>query len=642
MDRLKENLDRFFWINYFLMLVSLLGFLFMIPFQSLPEFLFAVAVLISYAVIYLIPAGLLITLSRWISGRTGLVQYLFARGAVYAIAVVSLSLTHLLVVIDHFIFRMYSFHMNGFVWNIILTKGGIDSMAAGPWTMVIFFLIVGGVLLAETAILMACMRLKMKFFPRKPIWRKAAIAVLVLCICMQAIGYGLSSFNGYTPVLISAGYFPMYMPVTFRGQLEKLGFTPQRNTELTIQSQDSMRMNYPLHKLKRSENPTRYNIVWLVAESLSAPMLTEEIMPATWAFSQQSAHFLDHYSGGNGTRMAVFSMFYGLYGNYWFTCLNEQRSPVLMDLLQNDGYQIELFTSAAFTYPEFDKTTFARIPREHMHEGAASQGWQSDRINVSLILDFVDKRDRSRPFMTFLFFESPHAPYTFPPETVIREDYLEDFNYATTDIEKNIVQIKNRYINSCRHLDTQIERILDYLKAESLLDSTIVLITGDHGQEFMEHGKWGHNSAFTEEQIRVPLVIWVPGMKPMEIDRMTSHLDLPATVLKQLGVTNPPSDYSLGYDLFGNRKRSFTVVADWSNLCYLDADCKVTLPLKSLMFATNKITKLNDEPAENPARLFSEKKDSLLRVMKDSTAFSSKRKKGAEDPSASASAVVKK
>ena len=297
-----------------------------------------------------------------------------------------------------------------------------------------------------------------------------------------------------------------------------------------------------------------------------------------------------------------------------------------MDLLRSDNYQIDLFTSAAFTYPEFDRTVFSHVPKEHMREGTCPQGWQSDRKNVSMILDCLEKRDSSRPFMMFMFFESPHAPYNFPPESVIRPNYLQNFNYASTDIAANIVAIKDRYINSCRHLDTQIQRILAYLEEKKLRDSTIVIITGDHGEEFMEHGKWGHNSAYTQQQTRVPMVLWVPGQKPMQVDRMTSHLDIPATVLNQLGVINPPSDYSLGYDLLGQQERQFNVVADWNSLCYIDADCKIVLPVKGGSFSSNKITTKDDVLVENPDSILAQKRDKLLGVLKDSAHFVSGRK----------------
>lgn len=75
-------------------------------------------------------------------------------------------------------------------------------------------------------------------------------------------------------------------------------------------------------------------------------------------------------------------------------------------------------------------------------------------------------------------------------------------NYARMDLENDITLIKNRYINSCHHLDSQLGRIIHYLESNQLLEKTIVIITGDHGEEFMEKGHWGHNSAYTEEQIR--------------------------------------------------------------------------------------------------------------------------------------------
>lgn len=627
MTQLKENIDRLFTFNYLLMIVNLLGFVFMVHFNDLIEIVFILAVLLCYAFIYIVPAGLLINLSQWLCRILGQSHRRFAKGLVYTIAVLSLSVTHLFIFTDQFIYRMYSFHINGFVWNLILTKGGIESLAADNSTIVVYFLIIGFILLLEICTLYAIMRFDIRFFSKKPIWRKLALAFLVLCFLLQGIGYSICSFNGYTHVLVSAEVFPAYIPITFQGYFKKAGFEPKRKNELTLKYQDSLGLNYPLNEIVQEQSHPQYNIVWMVAESLAAPMLTEEIMPATWTFSQKSNHYMNHYSGGNGTRMAVFTMFYGLYGNYWFPFMNEQRPPVLIKLLMDNHYQIELFTSAAFTYPEFDKTVFARVSKEHLHEGASGlDGWENDRINVSSIIDFLEKRDHSKPFMTFMFFESPHAPYNFPPESVIRPDYLKDFNYATTNIKKNIMQIKNRYINSCRHLDTQIERVLKSLDENSLLDSTIVIITGDHGQEFMEHGKWGHNSAFTEEQIRVPLILRVPGQNPQHITRMTSHLDLPATVLNQLGVTNPPNDYSLGYDLLGSQQRSFNVVADWGSLCYMDADCKVTLPLKSLSFSSNKITTLKDEPVDDPEDTLSQKNSNLMQVMKDSSVFISKGK----------------
>ena len=624
-EQTKERLNKFFIANYLLMVLSLCAYLTACKVGNPLVWFFLLAALFCYAFFYLIPAGLLIGITELLVGRTGAVKYLFGRAALYTIAIAAMSATQLFIFVDHAIYKLYSFHMNGFVWNIIFTKGGIDSLAAGSSAMIAFVLIIAAIIAVEIFLLLFVAKLQWRFmqggFFRMAQRFKLKYVIIAVLFGAQGVVYGFSSFKAYSPVIVNAYVFPYYQPVTSQGLFKKLGFKPARTSGITLKNQESLRLSYPLKELQLRQDRPKYNIVWLTAESLSAPMLTEEIMPATWEFSKKSCRFNQHYSGGNGTRMAVFSMFYGLYGNYWFNFLAEQKPPVLMDLLRSDNYQIDLFTSAAFTYPEFDKTVFSYAPKEHMREGACPQGWQSDRENVSMILDCVEKRDINKPFMIFMFFESPHAPYNFPPESVIRPDYLKNFNYATTDIAANIVAIKDRYINSCRHLDTQIQRILACLEEKKLLDSTIVIITGDHGQEFMEHGKWGHNSDYTQQQTRVPLVLWVPGQKPMQVDRMTSHLDLPATVLNQLGVMNPPSDYSLGYDLLGQQERQFSVVADWDSLCYIDDDCKIILPVKGGAFNTNKITTKDDVLIENHDATLSQKRDKLLGVLKESARF---------------------
>lgn len=106
----------------------------------------------------------MITLSRWICQISGNSQRPFARGLVYAVAIASLSLTHLFIFTDQFIYKMYSFHMNGFVWNIILTKGGIESLAAGTSTVVIYFVIIAVILLLELTALFVIMRFDVRFF----------------------------------------------------------------------------------------------------------------------------------------------------------------------------------------------------------------------------------------------------------------------------------------------------------------------------------------------------------------------------------------------------------------------------------------------------------------------------------------------
>jgi membrane-anchored protein YejM (alkaline phosphatase superfamily) len=322
--------------------------------------------------------------------------------------------------------------------------------------------------------------------------------------------------------------------------------------------------------------------------------------------------------------MGLFSMWYGLYGPYWFDFLNARRGPVIMDVLQRQNYQMSMYTSAKFSYPEFDKTIFASVPRDFLHENNEGPGWQRDRNNVSDLLKFIEARDKTRPFMTFMFFESPHARYYFPEDSILRQDYLRDFNYATMDLDKDIQLIKNRYVNSCHHLDSQFSRIIEYLKKEDLLRTTIVIITGDHGEEFMEKGRWGHGSAFVEEQIRTPFILWIPGTGSGPIKKMTSHLDIVPTLLPFFGVRNRSDDYSRGYNLLNEQKRSHTIISDWSSICYVDSHYKKSIPLQASGAFKSQLSTKDDVPLPSDVDFMKSHKKILGKLMQELRMFKHK------------------
>ncbi|MEF8769653.1 sulfatase-like hydrolase/transferase [Candidatus Accumulibacter contiguus] len=96
---------------------------------------------------------------------------------------------------------------------------------------------------------------------------------------------------------------------------------------------------------------------------------------------------------------------------------------------------------------------------------------------------------------------------------------------------------------------SQIGRVIAHLRARKLLDDTIVIVLGDHGEEFMERKRWGHAADFNRFQTSTPAVFWVPGQKARTISGISSHLDIPATLMPLLGVQEPAGDYSLGQDL---------------------------------------------------------------------------------------------
>ena len=623
-------LNHFFFLSYLVILMVAAPYLKRTAlFETAPAAIYVLAVYLSYGFIYLLPA-LLITkfahlILSWSNKRRNLSPA--AARMVDTLAITLTATTTILIFVDAKIFDIFGFHINGFVWNLVTTPGGIESMGGDNAAMVLFALIILGFILIQIVL---CRGLHLISTSKTFAWicrpRKLyryLLLIFFLCTAGERITYGISFYKGYSPVLISAQAFPGYLPFLFSDVVRKFGIRDDSGDDLKVELSDTA-LNYPLKKLQFATPGQSPNIVWLVAESWRWDMLDPQITPAVWEFARRSHNFRNHYSGGNGTRMGLFSMFYGLYGSYWFDFLHTRRSPVLMDVLRQRMYQMSMYTSARFSYPEFDKTIFESISRESLHENHTGQGWPRDRQNVTDLIHFIKQRNPKQPFMTFMFFESPHARYYFPEDSIIRKKYLQEFNYATMNLEKDIGLIKNRYINSCHHLDSQFARIINFLERNDLLKNTVVILTGDHGEEFMEKGRWGHGSTFAEEQIRTPLILWIPGTGSGPVEKMTSHLDIVPTLLPFLGVKNPPQDYSLGYNLLSNQQRPYTVVSDWARICYVGPHYKLSIPLNTAETFRDDLTTKDDVPVGDKREFMKTHQQTLVKLMHELSRFKKK------------------
>src|SRR5207249_5016948 len=90
-----------------------------------------------------------------------------------------------------------------------------------------------------------------------------------------------------------------------------------------------------------------------------------------------------------------------------------------------------------------------------------------------------------------------------------------------------------------RFWDAELERLLDGLAALGVRDSTIVVVTADHGEEFQEHGKLTHGPDLYDELLHVPLVVVGPGVSPGRVPEQVQGIDVFPTVPALLGLQPP-------------------------------------------------------------------------------------------------------
>lgn len=469
--------------------------------------------------------------------------------------------------IDTVVYSQYRFHINAVMLELVMS-GQVVSFPLSTWLMVIFSIIV-------VWILQYLLIIKLEKAIPLPQWKlgkKFAWLVIFTLLASNAIHIWAAA-HVYQPVTVTQRYLPLFYPMTSNKLMKKYGWID----EAAIERQKAMSLerksdvNYPLHPIQVSPVKKPMNIMFIVVDSWRADSFNADNAPNMWQYAQKGQIFNQHYSTGNCTRTGIFGMFYSIPGTYWHGILVNRQSPVFMDRLQDLDYQMGIFAAAKLTNPEFDQTVFSKVPNLRI----SSIGSSPTDLDSGLTKDWLswyDKRDKSKPAFSFLFYDSPHG-YGFPENYPHRyEPMLEEVNYLKLNNNTDRTLMLNRYKTSVHYVDSLVKQVIDKLKASGDLDNTVVVITGDHGQEINDNMQnfWGHNGNYTDVQVKVPFTIIAPNMnhdKAWDPNVITSHQDIVPTLMKHyLGVTNPIQDYSVGEDLFGKEvKRDWILSSNYSS-----------------------------------------------------------------------------
>lgn len=158
----------------------------------------------------------------------------------------------------------------------------------------------------------------------------------------------------------------------------------------------------------------------------------------------------------------------------------------------------------------------------------------------------------SQPFFLFLHYFDIHYDFVPPPpyDKMFDPDYTGTmdgrFFIERKDVHANmpardLEHIKALYDGEIRYTDEHVGRVLDRLRAKGLLDSTVVMIVADHGDEFFEHGNKGHHRTVYDEVLHVPFALRLPGAEHAgrTIDSQVSLIDVFPTLLGAAGFPVP-------------------------------------------------------------------------------------------------------
>jgi arylsulfatase A-like enzyme len=155
--------------------------------------------------------------------------------------------------------------------------------------------------------------------------------------------------------------------------------------------------------------------------------------------------------------------------------------------------------------------------------------------------------DQSAPFFIYLHYFDVHWPYRPPPPYRQRFAPPEGGRlvYKSGPAKKvrreDLLTSIAMYDGEIAFVDDQIGRLLAVLEKVGVRNETAIIVTSDHGEEFLDHGGLGHGTTVYGEQVRVPLLIVYPNrFEPgRRIDYLTHHIDLAPTLLDLAGIEKP-------------------------------------------------------------------------------------------------------
>jgi arylsulfatase A-like enzyme len=162
------------------------------------------------------------------------------------------------------------------------------------------------------------------------------------------------------------------------------------------------------------------------------------------------------------------------------------------------------------------------------------------------------------PFFAWAHYMDVHWPYYLEEALVRPRDIAQAWQdlaimngRSNFDRDEDITTVQrdhfiDLYEKSLQYLDDQIGRLIDHIHNLGYTDNTLIVLVADHGEEFLDHGRWGHwESNLHDEILRVPLIMWIPnGPHGQVIRQQVRLLDLMPTILDLCGY--PLSDGLMG------------------------------------------------------------------------------------------------
>jgi glucan phosphoethanolaminetransferase (alkaline phosphatase superfamily) len=307
-----------------------------------------------------------------------------------------------------------------------------------------------------------------------------------------------------------------------------------------------------------SGQATGRNVLVIHLESTGAQYLRpygadEDPMPHLTALARQSLLFENAYTAYPETIRSFFAVQCATWPALDTRPEDYERvsAPGIAKLLADNGYRTGLFHSGRFMYLGMHSVIRNRGYRTLEDAGDIGGERESsfgidEPSTVRRVLSWIDAVPVGERFFVSYLPIAGHHPY------------------ATSGPFVGDSEI-GRYRNALHEADSALGQLLDGLRQRDLLEKTLLVIFGDHGEAFGQHeGNYGHTLFVYDENVRVPLIVAAPGLfkEQIRIGRVASLIDVAPTILDLLGIARP-IEYQ-GGSLLDDRSEMALFATDYS------------------------------------------------------------------------------
>lgn len=224
-----------------------------------------------------------------------------------------------------------------------------------------------------------------------------------------------------------------------------------------------------------------------------------------------------------------------------------------------NGWRTIAFAGTQFLEPHFQlsadfETIISLRDSKDKKERTSKNDVEAVREGIAMAAEA--NKDGQKTFM-YLHFLPPHWPYTPPGKFAnvftagmerpnLRNAWqvnyaleAEQINYESRDLEI----YRNMYKNNIMYADHLANQVFEALKEHGMFESTMIVVTSDHGESMGEHGYFGHNKSVFEQMIWVPMVIKVPGVEASRISQQIGWIDIFPTFAELFDLEHEPVEF---------------------------------------------------------------------------------------------------